>query len=279
MDADSPHARRVLAALLAIAGSPVASSCRRSESSMDVRAEEAPKTKPESSAVAREDAGSAKTVGIKARLAVCEGPKPVLVDGRETGFEVCGPGAMLHRKMVAACPNRAPRPGDVCREGSCRSDGDCPGRHSYCGWTRLIPDYTCKCMTGCETDADCGAHELCACEASERSVVPVAGAPPLGRCVPADCRSDADCHDSPCCATSTSNVRGLQWIAMKFACQSPEDECVDDFDCPPFETQRALCVLTEGVRRCTASGGIAGRALSIGERSRVAMVMRATAWC
>jgi hypothetical protein len=43
----------------------------------------------------------------------------------------------------------------------------------------------CGCVYGCETDADCGANEVCACAG-------VAGDWP--RCVPASCRTDADCE-------------------------------------------------------------------------------------
>lgn len=51
-----------------------------------------------------------------------------------------------------------------------------------------------SCHYGCLTDGDCGKNELCLCEDASYG----------GRCVPALCKTDADCKNGNHCASQTS---------------------------------------------------------------------------
>ena len=70
------------------------------------------------------------------------------------------------------------------------------------------------CISGCVRDAECGADELCLC--SE----------PVGRCVKASCRTDADCPHSSCAKYGRRHC-GKEG----FSCLKDEDECSGNADC------------------------------------------------
>ncbi len=165
----------------------------------------------------------------------CDKPTPVVVGGSDTGLVGCD-GKFLHRKAAGKCPSRVPRPGVVAGDKTteCETDLDCLAKpYGWCG--RPVGDHfaVVACQYGCETDADCGADQLCACHESA----------PAGVCVPASCKIDDDCPGAALCtARLVSSCGGdpQNSLAMAFGCQSAEDECSASDECD--QTAHTLCV-------------------------------------
>lgn len=144
----------------------------------------------------------------------CLDPQPIVVQGQDTGVDVCANG-MIRRREAKACPAYQPNPAFTCPssgwEGGCQTDADCPA--GPCKPGGFIPG--CACVAGCQTDADCGQGSVCLC------------GPEVGTCVPSACTSDADCGAGSC--GTYDSQPGCQFIAM--ACQTEGDECAVDADC------------------------------------------------
>jgi hypothetical protein len=144
----------------------------------------------------------------------------------EGGFERCQNG-LIHRAGTGMCSTTLPRPPSVLRDRypvdagfdyECVQDSDCTAReHGHCEEGQGGP----SCAYGCQVDAECAAHQLCLCGS------------PVGECVTAVCRSDAECGPGLLCASMT------ECYSTSFSCQQPEDECAvwtcpdlaDRFDC------------------------------------------------
>lgn len=87
------------------------------------------------------------------------------------------------------------------------------------------------CVKACLNDDDCGASGVCLCGSS------------IGRCVPATCRTNADCVDGASCL-SWSRPCGSQ--QTRFDCTTDEDTCHHDGHCPDGTT----CSAESGSFRC-----------------------------
>lgn len=154
--------------------------------------------------------------------APCDDPQPFAAGG---GYLVCQDKS-LRLGERSACPSVLPRdrPTEPLFYEDCALDVDCTASaHGFCAYG--------QCKYGCVSDDECGQNELCFCTAE------------IGKCVSADCRSDADCPaDYPC----TGNLPfGID--AASFSCQTPLDGCQSDYDCPGA---RVHCRVTEdGTRR------------------------------
>jgi hypothetical protein len=159
------------------------------------------------------------------------------------GFVRCENG-LLHRPAPAECSSSLPRPdplpfllefpeyGAIDGSGElCKTDRQCTAQPN--GYCEIVP-YGLSlpaCLYGCVRDADCeGPGQMCFC------------GDPVGHCVTARCRMDEDCGSGLYCA---SYVEDPECAPIAFACQSPEDECVTDADCPS-----ARCVVERGRRLC-----------------------------
>ncbi len=173
------------------------------------------------------DAGSTSFV---ATTGTCT---PVLDgDGRETGVELCPDGT--HRRYAtvacepgplgeAACPSPAPA------GARCQTDADCtdgPG-DGHCIDVAGPPRYDydgCGCIYTCETDADCGAGEVCLC----------GGALPDGwgyaQCVPSSCATNDDCSSGGCRVDGWFPFQNCDPV-FDGSCMRAADECVTDDDC------------------------------------------------
>lgn len=180
--------------------------------------------------------------------AACAAPEPVLVAGVDSGLDHCA-GGFVHRSRAPACASVFPRDGQLApcvalaeeqpRLVTCVTDLECgPGNHcnidSFCLGS-------CACAAnGCSSDADCGVGFACRCGALE------------GACVAASCRADADCADGALCLETRYTFCGMgaeYETVFGFTCQSPEDACLTDDDCPSGE----LCQGGAGQpRRCEA---------------------------
>lgn len=114
----------------------------------------------------------------------------------------------------------------ACEEGdevtSCRTDADCGAGRC------LFNDEGCSCVDTCQTDDDCGAGEACLCSAG----VDLGGGEftqldELPRCVPAECRSAADCDGQPCGIVLSLGCK--RPVALR--CRAPTDACLSNADC------------------------------------------------
>jgi hypothetical protein len=75
----------------------------------------------------------------------------------------------------------------------------------------------CDCITPCASDADCADGEACLCDEGNKGIT---------RCLPAECRTDADCGGTEC-GVSTDNCA----LENRLACRTADDECHGSPDC------------------------------------------------
>ena len=167
------------------------------------------------------------------------------------GYSTCSEG-WTHRSGVTTCSSSLPRADYVCAAGSydlCKTDVDCAATaNSYCSST--VGAAGCYCATGCVSDADCAANSICQC------------GDPVGHCVTASCRSDAECPGGFCATyDSTAGCGGLA-----FACTTPRDECHSGSDCAA-----GYCVLaSDGHRVCASPNCVIGRPFLVAGTDRLA---------
>lgn len=109
-----------------------------------------------------------------------------------------------------------------------------------------------QCIYGCTKDSECADGSICLC------------GDPVGTCVPAKCSADSECPDGLC----ASYVATPGCDRPAFACQSPDDQCVSNDDCPAM--QRCTLNLQGGYRVCQAPTCAAGRPFLIDGVSRTA---------
>jgi len=163
-------------------------------------------------------------------LPTCQNPKPyTLLDPSPTGYIACD-GNSLHRESQVTCPSRIPR-ASQCPSGDCKLDSECTAKsNGYC--TTSSSSALCYCDYGCTTDADCGSGFVCLC------------AEPVGRCVKAQCATDADCNGLLCLKTSDTTCSEI------FACQTPKDTCASNADC----TGSLACLFVGDHHECRDRG-------------------------
>lgn len=157
-----------------------------------------------------------------------------------TGFVQCADGT-TRRDTAMQCPTEvtaatspcAPMPG-----ADCTSDSQCTmGAGGYCAQAHQLAHY-CGCYYGCRQDSDCASGQLCEC-----GVV-------LGSCVPATCRTSADCPAGRACvATSNSSTGSACGATRSYACQTANDQCASDRDC----ANNGACLFDGTRRSCGAS--------------------------
>lgn len=216
--------------------------------------------------------------------------EPVLVGGKPTGIEESLFGT-IHVKEKLTCPSLLPR-AEACqdrsslsipevepRKGACSIDADCRERPG--GYCRVIlPLRRCGCAYGCTTDVDCAADEACLC------------GNPVGHCVKARCRSDADCHGVRCMGYDSSAGCGdtrLACLSLPQDCQNdddcrssnrgPQDQCQSDDDCVGFVDYYCTPNPSTGTGpwSCRPHDCIAGRPLLVAGRDTLAPLRRG-AW-
>lgn len=163
-----------------------------------------------------------------------------------SGLERC-PDGQVHRPAATACAHPfavEPCPGpDPCDGAACDELG--------AGACHRLADQVCHCRYPCTSDADCQPDAACLCASGlplDADVYDVYV--PTSECVPADCRSDADCGDFLCALSpglcGYATVRGL-------FCHTAADECTVDADCDdPDLGHLCLFDLEQARWRCTA---------------------------
>ncbi len=134
----------------------------------------------------------------------------------------------------------------------------------YCGQGPMSP----VCLSGCITDADCGAGWVCTCHDYTSHG---------GECQPANgCRTDADCGPSLCAAyVGPCGDAG-------FACIQHQDQCVSDADCSQghcaygFIPAGGCTNLAFPARVCESS--VCGRPFLVDSDARVACPVATGDW-
>lgn len=97
----------------------------------------------------------------------------------------------------------------------------------------------CVCERPCARDDDCGDGFACVCEG--RAVVgPSEHGLFKSRCVPADCRTDADCPEGRCAISV-----GRCTVPRRLACRGEDDACSTHRDCAG-----GLCSISDGEWAC-----------------------------
>jgi len=155
----------------------------------------------------------------------CESPVP---RPRGGGYLLCADGS-LRRPAAGTCETKLPRAtaDEPLVSEQCATDSDCQdAAHGFCAYG--------ACKYGCVADAECASGQACFCGEF------------IGTCIPATCRSDADCAiDEPC--------TGYQAFGFDtpdaLACQSPLDECLTDAQCHSLNP-RVSCKVQVDHRIC-----------------------------
>jgi hypothetical protein len=155
----------------------------------------------------------------------CKDPTPGPHGG---GYSACSDGS-LRRVSAAACGSALPRATAALplALSECVDDTDCvASAHGYCAYG--------GCKYGCVTDDECASDQACFCGDF------------VGTCIPANCRSDADCATNfPCTA-----YRAVGFATPDaLSCQSPVDECLTDAQCSSLNP-RVSCKVQIDHRVC-----------------------------
>lgn len=166
----------------------------------------------------------------------CTNPKPL--DG---GWEQCD-GGVVHRPTPVACtfsPSDATLP-PTQNQDECFKDSDCTKLpYGYCQAIGGFSPPTNLCQYGCASDNDCESGMVCVCSGE-------GGSRQVGVCQGStNCKSDADCSGGNLCTDYWSQP-GCPM--REFACQSPQDECASDKDCPTDVL--GICGYQDGHRKC-----------------------------
>lgn len=169
--------------------------------------------------------GSGGTTGTLATT--CESPEALKqADGSDNGFVKCKDGSFDREKSVACqlvpatdtC-NLQPGYGVACQTGA-----DCTAHpHGYCGLDPVISGFTptCSCAYQCESDADCGVGQICACgrDGFWPSCIDAPG-----------CKLNSDCASGECgLSFYTNGCTGT----YSLECRTASDECRVVDDCAP----------------------------------------------
>jgi hypothetical protein len=164
-----------------------------------------------------------------------------------------------HRQAALKCASHVPRPEPFPNpemRGPCKFDADCTEKpYGYCGSGGQIGGSWC--YYGCVSDSECGPKQLCEC------------AEPVGRCVAADCVTDADCPSGFMCKFHDASGGCGDYA---FTCQSAADTCGGDSDCASASAQTPYCLYSPEKRgfQCAGLGCIIGRPFLVEGRERLA---------
>lgn len=114
----------------------------------------------------------------------------------------------------------------------CQTDGDCR-RNEVCGATIFGYGMNCVCYATCLSDDDCETGTACVPRAAVQGDDWSRFLHFQNLCLPAGCRSDADCGGGECRASPDSCQLGV----TELACSTPADECTRDEDCTALVAQ------------------------------------------
>jgi hypothetical protein len=189
----------------------------------------------------------------------CENPTPQEIDGEDVGIAECDNGVIARVaakscRIIARPDYECPRT-DAERVSPCRTDADCSDiLHGRCNAGPYFGPTPCVCERGCAEDSDCQPDQVCECGSG------------VGQCVPANCRTSADCANGECARyTYKQCIDGEALIG--YACQTPADTCATNDECPD---ETGGCGIVDGHRECTGELCGIGRPFLVNNTARVA---------
>ena len=205
-------------------------------------------------------AGAAGSAGAGANKFPCMNPKDL-----GNGLIQCE--GFSHRPAAVTCVSKVPRPEPVMNPsmlGECKADADCTSK-PY-GWCSSgVQVEAAYCSYGCVKDSDCASDQLCEC------------AEPVGRCVRADCKTDAECEPGFLCkAYDSSGGCGI----TNYTCQTPADTCGSDLSCGGGGDLQGRCRYDVQAQRfqCVDGSCAIGRPFLIEGTERLAPKATRTDW-
>lgn len=165
-------------------------------------------------------------------LSGCSSGPPSCEQTATSGAVVSCSGGWEHRASPAACTTPPTPSKKECSQDPalgdayvCKVDADCTaGPYGRCNLSGSESyGFWCGCEYGCITDSDCDSGSICTC-----------GEAGGGYCEQSSCRTDAECGDGLLCASLPGTSCDDETAAGSpvYTCQSPDDECMSDLDCP-----------------------------------------------
>ena len=115
------------------------------------------------------------------------------------------------------CIDSNPTTSPDCTPSGCteRPNGRCASESCLSDW--------CTCVYACASDADCASDEACL-----RPEHGLDAGLPMPQCVPAGCRTGADCASGECGVTV---IPASLTEELQLACRTPSDLCRVEADC------------------------------------------------
>jgi hypothetical protein len=140
-----------------------------------------------------------------------------------SGYELHGSDCSVGRRVEAlACPQP---PAEACvpvagDESTCASHEDCGDGACVAG------PIGCACRAAtCATDGDCADGFACACGGFLELL-------PRNTCVPADCRTGADCDSGECVLAPSEESNCCNTGQHRFVCNDDAASCRSNDECP-----------------------------------------------
>ncbi|MEE2787213.1 MAG: ferritin-like domain-containing protein [Myxococcota bacterium] len=207
---------------------------------------------------------------VVAPMAACRDGvgRPILdPNGDPTGVEQCQDKTRNRVESLACAPilgGRDCMPEEVSpNERTCDDASDCndrPNGKCMMDGGAIFP-VNCACRYPCETDDDCGRGQVCLC-------ANVRGA--SAQCVPAGCRTNADCDSGECAIQFINGCPG----ELVVQCRTDRDTCRTDADCPDGQ-----CGFRQGRFACEPPGPVCGRPLIVAGETRLGHHAERSDWC
>jgi hypothetical protein len=132
----------------------------------------------------------------------------------------------MHRPQPETCPSGDTFPPDAAPM-SCSKDADCTDAATTPGAGLVCFHGQCS-YDQCATDQDCPSGDVCSCKGNTFGYAHVSAG---NSCVPANCRSDADCGPAGRCAPTVDSSCGTFYGVRGYYCHSCNDTCTQDSDC------------------------------------------------
>jgi hypothetical protein len=110
----------------------------------------------------------------------------------------------------------------ICPGSQCSQDSQClSGTNGRCLQSGPIPGLACDYDT-CFSDSDCALGSVCQCRGPSDGLN-------ANYCTKqSNCQVDADCGVNGYCSPSQAH----EWCRTFYACHTPDDQCLNDSDCP-----------------------------------------------
>jgi hypothetical protein len=153
-------------------------------------------------------------------------PVDMPCEDQRTARAIVGPdgqlGDSVELDMCVAERNGTPAATRLARTGS-----------ALCAFGSINAPKAPLCFHRCLSDFDCPGGQACLCASAAEGDTEgslIAAVTGNSRCVPATCKSSADCGGFEC-GLSQDGASGRCKVNQQFHCRTAEDECQSDADC------------------------------------------------